>query len=163
MLGGAPVLAEHLPRLERIDSAIKEALRLHPVTGGIGRILKQPATIGGHELPAGVMAFAVLYLLHRRPDLYPEPERFVGDRFVGKKVDPYTWAPFGGGIRRCLGMAFSLHEMKVMLASMSGMGLWLELEQQGPYVTTLRGPLHAPKGGTRVIVRGLGRQARAAA
>jgi cytochrome P450 len=109
------------------------------------------------------MAFALLYLLHRRPDLYPEPERFVGDRFVGKKVDPYTWAPFGGGIRRCLGMAFALHEMKVILATLSGMGLRFELEQQGPYVTTLRGPLHAPKGGTRVIVRGLGQQVRAAA
>jgi cytochrome P450 len=154
VLGGAPVEAEHLPRLERIDSAIKEALRLHPVTGAVGRTLKRPATIGGHELPAGIMVVAVIHLLHRRPDLYPDPGRFIGDRFIGKKIDPYTWAPFGGGIRRCLGMAFALHEMKVMLATMFGMGLRLELEQKGPIVTTLRFPVYAPRGGTRVVVQG---------
>ena len=71
VLGGAPVDADHLPRLERIDSAIKEALRLHPVTGAIGRMLKQPATIGGHELPAGVMVVAVMHLTHRRPGSLP--------------------------------------------------------------------------------------------
>ena len=156
-LGGAPVEAEHLPRLERIDSAIKEALRLHPVTGAVGRRLKQPATIGGHELPAGIMVVAVLHLTHRRPDLYPEPSRFVADRFIGKKIDPYAWAPFGGGIRRCLGMAFALHEMKVMLATMFGMGLRFELVDQGPLVTTLRSIVYAPRGQTRVLVRGVGR------
>jgi cytochrome P450 len=162
VLGGAPVEAEHLPLLERIDSAVKETLRLHPVSSAVGRRLKRPATIGGHDLPAGVMAVALVYLLHRRPELYPDPERFVGDRFVDKKIDPYSWAPFGGGVRRCLGMAFALHEMKVMLATMFGMGLRLELEQKGPIETTLRGPIYAPKGATRVIVRGIGRQAGAA-
>jgi cytochrome P450 len=156
VLAGAPVGAEHLPRLERIDSAIKEALRLHPVTGTVARVLKRPATIGGHDLPAGVMVAVMLHLLHRRPDLYPEPDRFVGDRFIGKKLDPYAFAPFGGGVRRCLGMAFSLHEMKVMLATMFGMGLRLSLEQKGPVETTLRGPVYSPKGATRVVVQGLG-------
>jgi cytochrome P450 len=163
VLGGAPVEAEHLPRLERIDSAIKEALRLHPVTGATGRRLKQPATLGGYDLPAGVMVVALVHLLHRRPDLYEDPERFIADRFIGKKIDPYAWAPFGGGIRRCLGMAFALHEMKVMLATIFGMGLRLELEAKGPYVTTLRGPLYAPKGATRVVVQGIGQEARMAA
>jgi cytochrome P450 len=159
VLGGEPLDAEHLPRLERIDSVVKEALRLHPVVPAIVRRLRSPAIVGGHELPAGVMATVVVHLLHRRPELYPEPQRFIGDRFVGKKVDPYAWAPFGGGVRRCLGMAFALHEMKVMLATMCGMGLRLELERKGPCETTLRGSLHAPKGATRVVVQGLGRAA----
>lgn len=157
VLGGAPIEAEHLPRLNRIDSAIKEALRLHPVTGAVARKLKAPATIGGHDLPAEVMVVAVLHLTHRRPNLYPEPDRFVADRFIGKKIDPYAWAPLAEGIRRCLGMAFALHEMKVMLATVFGMGLRLELDTQGPYETTLRGPVYAPKGKTRVLVRGMGR------
>ncbi len=153
VLGGAPVEAEHLPRLQRIDSVIKEALRLHPITGAMVRTLSAPATVGGFDLPAGTMVVAVVYLTHRRPELYPEPDRFVADRFIGKKIDPYAWAPFGGGIRRCLGMAFALHEMKVMLATMFGMGLRLELEEQGPSETTLRSILYAPKGETRVLVR----------
>jgi cytochrome P450 len=156
VLGGAPVEAEHLPRLERIDSAIKEALRLHPVTGATARRVKKDVTIAGHAIPAGVMVVAVLHLTHRRPEIYPDPGRFVADRFVGKKIDPYAWAPFGGGIRRCLGMAFALHEMKVMLATMFGMGLRLELSQKGPYVTTLRSVVYAPKGETRVVVQAIG-------
>jgi cytochrome P450 len=158
VLGGALVEAEHLPRLTRIDSVIKETLRLHPVTGAVGRLLKAPATIGGYELPAGIMAAAVMHLTHRRPDLYPDPGRFVADRFIGKKLDPHAWAPFGGGVRRCLGMAFALHEMKVVLATMFGMGLRLGLEQEGPYVTTLRTVAYSPKGETRVVVEGIGEQ-----
>lgn len=156
VLGGAPVEAEHLPKLERIDSVIKEALRLHPVTGAAGRKLKKPATIGGYDLPAGVMAIAVMHLTHRRPELYPEPERFLGDRFIGKKIDPYAWAPFGGGVRRCLGMAFAMQEMKVILATMFGMGLRLELEKQGPLETMLRGAVYAPKGAANAVVQGIG-------
>jgi cytochrome P450 len=163
VLSGAPVETEHLPRLERLDSVIKEALRLHPVSAATGRRLKQPATIGGYELPAGVLAIAVMHLTHRRPDLYPEPERFLGDRFIGKKLDPYAWAPFGGGVRRCLGMAFAMQEMKVIMATMFGMGLRLSLENEGPYQTKLRSIVYAPKGDTRVVVQGLGDQARAAA
>ncbi len=155
VLGGAPLEAEHLPRLERIDSALKEALRLHPVTGAVGRKLKQPVTIGGYDLPAGIMVAAVVYLTHRRADLYPEPVRFIADRFIGKKLDPYAWAPFGGGIRRCLGMAFAMHEMKVILATLFGMGLRFSLENPGPYQTTLNGPAYSPKGKTRVIVESL--------
>jgi cytochrome P450 len=156
VLGGAPVTAEHLPRLERLDSAIKETLRLHPVIGAIGRKLKQPAAVGGYDLPEGIMVVAVLHLTHRRPELYPDPSRFVADRFIGKKIDPYAFAPFGGGIHRCLGMAFALHEMKVILATMLGMGLRLELVSRGPPVTTLRSVVYAPRGETRVVVRGVG-------
>jgi cytochrome P450 family 110 len=160
-LGGAPVEAEHLPKLERLDSVIKETLRLHPASGAMGRKLKEPATVGGYDLPAGVLAIAAVHLTHRRPDLYPEPERFISDRFIGKKIDPYAWAPFGGGIRRCLGMAFALHEMKVILATIFGAGLRLELAKKGPYETALRTVVYSPKGETPVIVRGVGPLGRA--
>jgi cytochrome P450 len=163
VLGGAPVEADHLPRLERTDSVIKETLRLHPVTGSIIRHLEQPITIGGHALPAGIMVVAAIHLTHRRPDRYPDPYRFLGDRFVGKKIDPYAWAPFGGGVRRCLGMAFAMHEMKVMLGTLFGMGLRLKLAQEGPYETVLRTPFYAPKGETPAVVQGMGAPARAAA
>ena len=152
-LGERPVESDDLPQLPRIDSVLKEALRLHPVTGAVARRLKAPATIGGYDLPAGVLVVALLHLTHRRPELYPEPDRFVADRFIGKKIDPYAWAPFGGGARRCLGMAFAMHEMKVILATMLASGVRFSLVDRGPLETTLRSIVYAPEGATRVLVR----------
>ena len=149
---GAPLTAEHISRLERLDSVIKESLRLHPVTGAVGRILKKPTTIAGFDFPAGMFIVACVHMTHRRPDLYPEPMRFMPERFVGKKTDPYEWAPFGGGIRRCLGMAFSLHEMKVIMATMFAAGIRLRLSAKGPWKATLRSLFYAPRGGTKVVV-----------
>ena len=154
--GGAPLTAEHLPKLERLDSVVKETLRLHPVTGAVGRILKKPTTIAGFDLPAGTFIVACAHMTHRRPDLYPEPYRFMPERFVGKKPDPYEWLPFGGGIRRCLGMAFSLHEMKVIMATMFAAGIKLRLAAKGPVKAVLRSLIYAPKGGTKVIVESMG-------
>ena len=75
--------------------------------------------IGGWDLPAGVVAAPCIYLAHRRPDVWPEPERFDPERFIGRRPSPYEFFPFGGGVRRCLGMAFALYEMKVVLAEVA--------------------------------------------
>jgi cytochrome P450 len=72
--------------------------------------------IGGHDLPAGVIATPCFYLTHRRPDLWPNPERFEPERFIGARPSPYEFFPFGGGVRRCIGAAFAAYEMKVVLA-----------------------------------------------
>lgn len=150
--GGAPLGSDHLPGLERLDSVLKETLRLHPPTGAVGRRLKKPATIGGYDLPADVMVVACMHLTHRRPDLYPDPLRFIPERFIGKKIDPYEWAPFGGGIRRCLGMAYALQKMKVIMATMLSAGITVRLESRGGARTALRSMLYAPEGETRVVV-----------
>jgi cytochrome P450 len=151
---GAPVAAQHVPRFERLDSVLKEALRLHPVTTGIGRRLKQAVTIDGYDIPAGFLVVPCMHLTHRRPDLYPEPERFVAERFIGKKTDPYEWLPFGGGIRRCVGMAFALHEMRVVMAVLVSRAE-LRLAATGPYKSGLRTLFAFPKGGTQVVVERL--------
>ncbi|MEO7328821.1 MAG: cytochrome P450, partial [Minicystis sp.] len=145
---GSAHLAERVPRL---DAVIKEALRLHPITGGVARRLKQPVTIEGWDLPAGVVLVPCFHLLHRRPDLYPDPDRFLPERFIGKKIDPYEWIPFGGGAHRCIGMAFAMLEMRVVMAEILSR-VELRLEAKGPAETTLRSLLNAPKGGTKVIV-----------
>ncbi len=105
-------------RHELLDATIKEAQRLNPIIPEVGRMLLKPARIGRWDLPAGVVASPSIYLTHRRADLWPEPERFLPERFLERKPGPYEFFPFGGGMRRCLGMAFALYEMRVVLAEL---------------------------------------------
>ena len=96
-----------------------ETLRLRPVLPVVLRRLAEPMRIAGHDLPAGVKAAPCISLVHRRPDVYPEPHRFRPERFLGVVPGTYTWIPFGGGVRRCLGASFALFEMQAVLAAVA--------------------------------------------
>jgi cytochrome P450 family 135 len=121
------LLARHPAELERLetdlaaggeeylDAVIKETLRLRPVIALVLRKLVEPMEIGGWALPAGVSVAPSIYLVHRRADVYPEPDRFRPERFLEQQPGTYTWIPFGGGVRRCLGGAFAEFEMAVVL------------------------------------------------
>jgi cytochrome P450 family 110 len=109
--------ARQIGQLTYLDAVIKEASRLDPVIPNIGRRLHAPLRLGGRELPAGVVVAPCIYLTHRRPDLWPDPERFDPERFLGARINPNIFFPFGGGVRRCLGAAFATYEMKVVLAT----------------------------------------------
>ena len=116
VIGDGPIQTEHVSELEYLDATIKETARLNPIVPAVVRYLEQPTQIGAYEIPADCVAAPCIYLTHRRPELWPEPETFNPDRFVGKRVDPYTFFPFGGGVRHCLGAAFATYEMKIVLA-----------------------------------------------
>ena len=103
---------------EYLDAVITETLRLRPVISLVARRLTQPVAIGGWELPAGVTVSPSIYLVHRRADIYPDPERFIPERFIDTPPGTYTWIPFGGGVRRCLGASFAQFEMRVVLAEL---------------------------------------------
>ena len=116
--GALPALApERIARCALLDATVREALRLQPVVPMVGRLLRKPARIGGYDLDAGTPVLVSIYLIHRRPELYPDPTRFDPDRFLRQRFGPHEWLPFGGGIRRCIGMAFALYEMKMILAT----------------------------------------------
>jgi len=120
-------LARHSEKLERLraeveqgrdeylTATIQETLRLRPVISIVLRKLTEPVEIGGYELPAGVSVAPCVYLAHRNPEVYPEPERFRPERFLDNPPGTYTWIPFGGGVRRCLGASFAQFEMAVVL------------------------------------------------
>jgi cytochrome P450 len=115
--GGGPPEAGQLPALEYLEGAVRESLRLRPVAPFVVRKTVQPFAAGGREYPAGVVLCPCSYLVHRREELYPDPECFRPDRFLERKFGPHEWFPFGGGNRVCLGMPFALYEMKVLLAT----------------------------------------------
>ena len=116
VLDGAPVGAEHAGSLKYLEAVINETMRLDPVIPNFGRALKVPTRIAGRELPAGVVIAPCIYLVHRRPELWPEPDQFNPDRFLAARPSPYAFLPFGGGTRRCLGAAFATYQMKILLA-----------------------------------------------
>lgn len=105
-----------IAKLELLDGVVRETLRLVPVIPIVGRLLKRPATIGGYDLPAGTGVTCSIYLSHRRPESISRPDEFDPDRFRGKRFSPNEIYPFGGGIRRCIGAAFAMYEMKMVLA-----------------------------------------------
>jgi cytochrome P450 family 135 len=102
-----------------LQATIQETLRLRPVISIVLRKLQEPMELGGRLLPAGVSIVPAIHLVHRRADIYPEPHEFRPERFIesegGRAPGTYTWIPFGGGIRRCLGAAFAQFEMEVVL------------------------------------------------
>jgi cytochrome P450 len=105
------------PDGDYLDAVIKETLRLRPVVPAVARALQVPMEFGGWRLPAGVHIAPSIYLLHRRPDIYPQPTTFRPERFLDKPPGTYEWIPFGGGTRRCLGASFALFEMNTVLAT----------------------------------------------
>jgi cytochrome P450 len=104
---------------EYVDAVIRETLRLRPVLPFVGRKLTQPQTIGGWDLPAGARVAPSIHLVHRRPDLYPDPAAFRPERWLGVRANPYTYLPFGGGVRRCAGAPFAMLEMREVLRAVA--------------------------------------------
>jgi cytochrome P450 len=100
---------------EYLDAVVHETLRLRPILPLVVRRLKAPMELKGYRLPAGTTVAPCIYLTHRLPDVYRDPHAFRPERFLEQPPGTYTWIPFGGGVRRCLGASFALFEMKVVL------------------------------------------------
>lgn len=105
-------------RLPYLDAVVKEVLRLWPVVTDINRVLAQPMQLDRYELPAGTTVAASSAILHYDPDLYPDPDTFRPERFIGRRFGSHEYIAFGGGERLCPGSHLAIFELKIVLATL---------------------------------------------
>ena len=133
-----------------LDAVLKESMRLHPVIPMVVRTLMKPATIAGHDLPAGATVGPSIIVSHQRDDNYPDPEVFRPERFLGQNPPTNTWIPFGGGARRCIGAGFSLMEGVAVLREVFA---GFDVEAVGDDEPKVRNITSVPREGARIRVR----------
>jgi cytochrome P450 len=134
-----------------LDAVVRETLRLRPVIALVLRRLMEPMEIGGRLLPAGVNVAPCIYLVHRRADVYDDPRAFRPERFLEQPPGTYTWIPFGGGVRRCLGASFAQFEMKVVLRELVAR-LDMRAARPRPERRVRRAIVFAPERGGEIVV-----------
>jgi cytochrome P450 len=145
-----PLDPETISRLPYLEAVCSETLRINPVAPLIGRTLRKPLTLQGYELPPGTSVGISILQVHRRAELYPEPERFRPERFLERSYTPFEYLPFGGGARRCLGAAFALYEMKLVLASILRK-YDLRLASDAPVRVAVRNTTVGPRGEVELL------------
>lgn len=150
-LGPAPA-PEALAALPYLEVVCKECLRLYPPVVDPARVARAPFELLGYTIPAGEVLRASSALLHSRPELYPEPGRFRPERFLERKYSPFEYIPFGGGARRCLGAAFAMYELKVVVATILRRHS-LRLLGTQPVVHARRALSLGPRGGIPMVVQ----------
>ena len=134
-----------------LEATIHETMRSRPVIPIIGRRVTVPWQLGDYRMPAGSAVLMSILLLHHREDVYPDPFAFRPERFVGRKPGTYTWIPFGGGIRRCLGAALAMAEQRVVLGAIARR-TDLEAPDPRPEHARHRNVTMIPAGGARVVM-----------
>jgi cytochrome P450 family 135 len=134
-----------------LNAVIHESMRLRPPIPLFDRKVCEPVEVLGHELPPGVVIACCIWLAHRRPDIYPEPLAFRPERFLESPPETYSWVPFGGGVRRCLGASFALYEMRIVLRMLIERAKLAPCDLQ-PNRYYRRAIVIGPKSGARVRV-----------
>jgi cytochrome P450 family 135 len=134
-----------------LEAVIQETMRLRPVPHLTARQLASPLEVGGYPLPAGTTVVVPAYVLHHRPDLYPDPTAFRPERFLDRPPGAFTWVPFGGGARRCVGASFATLEMKCVISAVLRR-VSMRSAAGEPERVRMRNIILTPARGTRVVV-----------
>jgi cytochrome P450 family 135 len=137
---------------EYLGAVVSETLRVRPVVPIVVRQLQQDLRVGGRVLPAGTRAVPSIYLTNRNARVYEEPKAFRPERFLGESPETFSWIPFGGGIRRCIGASFAVFEMKTVLSAIARMVALRAVRPEGEHVVR-RAITMTPARGAEVIVR----------
>ncbi|MBW4594338.1 MAG: cytochrome P450 [Brasilonema angustatum HA4187-MV1] len=141
-------------KLPYLNAVCCETLRIYPVAMlTFTRVVRTPVSLSGHELEPGTLVMGSIYLTHQREDLYPQPKQFKPERFLKRQFSAYEYLPFGGGVRRCIGMAFAQFEMKVVLATI--LSRWeLALVDNRDVGSKRRGLVSGPNRSIQIVVKG---------
>jgi len=134
---------------EYMTAVVNETLRVRPVVPMVARVLTGELQVGAYRLPAGTRVMPSIYLTNRNPRVYEDAAEFRPERFLQAGPETFSWIPFGGGIRRCIGASFALLEMKVMLRTMLG-----ELEPRVP-AGRARAGAWGGRSGERIVRRAI--------
>lgn len=147
-----PIAVSQLPYLTAV---CQETLRRTPVAMlTFPRRALEPVEMMGYSFEAETLFMGCMYLTHQREDLYPNPQEFRPERFLERKYSPYEFIPFGNGVRRCMGEALAIYELKLALATIV-LNYQLELADQQPEVPCRRGVTLAPARGVKMVMKGV--------
>lgn len=145
-----PMVVAQLPYLTAV---CQEALRIYPITPTtFVRVLRQPMVLAGYSFEAGTALMPATYIIHQRPDLYPEPKQFRPERFWDRQYAPHEYLPFGGGHRRCIGSALAMMELKLSIATLL-QEFELTLPNSRPLLPARRGLTLAPPASMKLRVK----------
>jgi cytochrome P450 len=136
---------------EYLDAVIKETLRMRPVILDAARRVTREIELGGYRIPAGALLILSAAAIQFREDLHPSPDEFRPERFLEQPPESYTWLPFGGGVRRCIGAAFAQFEMRVVMRAILERAE-LRAARAAPERPRLRNITIAPARGCRVVL-----------
>lgn len=143
-----------ISQLPYLNAVCSETLRLYPVVMlGLKRLVKSPMELMGHQLTPGTLVIPCIYLTHHREDLYPNSKQFQPERFLKRQFSPSEFLPFGGGNRRCIGQAFAMFEMKLVLAKILS-NLQMTVVEGEPVQPVRKGNFLAPSKGVPMVVTG---------
>lgn len=143
-----------IAKLPYLTAVCSETLRIYPIAiSAFIRIVRSPLEIMGYKLPVGAVVIPSIYLAHHREEVYPEPKQFKPERFLERQYSQYEYLPFGGGNRRCIGMAFAQYEMKLVLATILSR-FEVSLVNKRPVKPVRRGLTLAAPAGMRMVVTG---------
>jgi len=149
------VQAEALSGEEAFTTAvIHETLRIRPPAPFTARVAAQPFPIGGYRVESGTRIVVHIIAINRNPGTYEDPNEFRPERFLGARPETYAWVPFGGGVKRCLGAAFSMRELITVLHTLLREGQFSAVDVT-PERIVRRSIMLAPRRGTRVRFRPL--------
>ncbi|MBD2530666.1 cytochrome P450 [Nostoc flagelliforme FACHB-838] len=141
----------NVAKLPYLTAVCQETLRIYPIVmTAFPRIVKIPITIMGYELREGTIIVPSIYLAHHREEVYPQSKQFKPERFLERQYSLYEYLPFGGGNRRCIGMAFAQYEMKIVLATVLS-EFKVSLVNKRPVRPVRRGLTLAAPAGMRMI------------
>ncbi|NJL60553.1 MAG: cytochrome P450 [Methylacidiphilales bacterium] len=139
-------------KLPYLTAFCNEILRINPVAMvTFPRLTQEKVELLGYEIPPDTVVFACIYLLHQREDLYPQPRQFKPERFLERQFSPYEFMPFGGGVRRCIGEALAMFEMKLVLGTIFA-NYQLALVDSQPEIPRRRGVTLAPGKGVKMVM-----------